>query len=167
MFPKLFHKPMRQEIFVLVICASAFLVNLLLVTEVRYQIQSSETRSYLQPHVGFHPILSSSGRSLHLPVHWLLHLGQNLWECFCHLWMFGSGLGVWWDWLQHGSTYFFNSSREQCLHFYILTSNRGRSRQHHHPGHDRKQTISFLQTLLEIYHSSHITGKIQATVARK
>uniref|UniRef100_H3CRA5 Transporter n=1 Tax=Tetraodon nigroviridis TaxID=99883 RepID=H3CRA5_TETNG len=33
MFPKWFHKPMRQEIFVLVVCASAFLVQLLLVTQ--------------------------------------------------------------------------------------------------------------------------------------
>ncbi|XP_029687048.1 sodium- and chloride-dependent GABA transporter 3-like [Takifugu rubripes] len=33
MFPKWFHKPLRQEIFVLVVCASAFLVHLLLITE--------------------------------------------------------------------------------------------------------------------------------------
>lgn len=46
-----------------------------------------------------------------------------------------------------------------------LTFHRGRCCEHHHWGHDRKKTISFLQTLLEIYHSSHIISKIQATVA--
>lgn len=44
-----------------------------------------------------------------------------------------------------------------------LTFYRGRC-QHDHRGHDRKETISFLQTLLEISHSSHIISKMQATV---
>lgn len=58
MFPKWFHKPLRQEIFVLVVCASAFLVHLLLITEVSFnrnvnQLYYSKNRSCLDLHMGF------------------------------------------------------------------------------------------------------------------
>ena len=106
-FPKWFHKPMRQEIFVLVVCACAFLMELLLVSEVSFyspkkkkqEIHSSENRWHCEPRVGFNSRLSSSGRNLHLPVLRLLCLNKNLRIFLRHLWMFGSGLDFWWDWL--------------------------------------------------------------------
>lgn len=128
------------------------------------QIPSSENRSYLEPRVGFCLHLSffreefTSSSSL-ITTPRPESAGISL--PFVNVWLWAGCLVRLTLALLHLFLYFWSWT----MHTFLLTFHRGRSCQHHHHGHDRKQTISFLQTLLEICHSSYIISKKQATVA--
>lgn len=159
---------MSQEIFVLVVCASAFAVELLLVTKVSSNSNKTPNSNLrkqviLEPFVQFHSSLSSSGRNLHLPVLWLLRQPESagIFLPFVNVWLWAGCL------VRLTLTWFhrFLLLKSWTMHRFLWTFNSGWFCRHHHQRYDRKETISFLQTLLEIFHSSHIIRKTHATVA--
>lgn len=123
MFPKWFHKPMRQEIFVLVVCASAFLMELLLVTEVslnsnkktnsqfRKQVVLRATCWVSSKFVLFREEFTSSTSLITTP----LPESAGIFLPFVNVWLWAGCL------VRQVSTRFFNSSHEQCKHFYWLS----------------------------------------------
>lgn len=117
MFPKWFHKPMRQEIFVLVVCASAFLVELLLVSEVststkktnsqfRKQVVSRATCWVSSKFVFFREEFTSSSSLIITP----LPESAGIFLPFVNVWLWAGSL------VRHVSTWFLNSGHEQCKH---------------------------------------------------